>query len=71
MGHFFGKLDQNDGNAIRWLLNVVHRQVYKNIEQRSLKGFITIPLYQLCSMAARFLFWEIDSQLESDVCRFL
>ena len=38
------------------LLNVVHRQVYKNIEQRSLKGFITIPLYQLCSIAVRFLF---------------
>ena len=40
------------------LLNVVHRQVYKNIEQRSLKGFITIPLYQLCSIAARLLFFE-------------
>ena len=53
------------------LLNVVHRQVYKNIEQGSLKGFITITLYQLCSIAARFLFWEIDSQLESDVCRLL
>ena len=67
MGHFFGKLDQNDGNT-----NVVHRQVYKNIEQRSLKGFITIPPYQLCSyIAARFLFWEIDSQLESDVCSLL
>ena len=49
------------------LLNVVHRQVYKNIEQGSLKGFITIPLYQLCSIAARFL----DSQLESDVCGLL
>ena len=59
MGHFFGKLDQNDGNAIRWLLNVVHRQVYKNIEQRSLKGFITIPLYQLCSIAAVFSFEKL------------
>ena len=39
------------------LLNVVHRQVCKNIEQRSFKGFIAILPYQLRSyIAARFLF---------------
>ena len=44
------------------LLNVVHRQVYKNIEQRNFKGYVAIPLYQLRSyIAARFLLWESDS----------
>ena len=32
-------------NTIGMLMNVVHRQVHKNIWQRSLTGFITIPLY--------------------------
>ena len=30
------------------LLNVVHHQVNKNIQQRKLKGFLTISLDQLC-----------------------
>ena len=32
---------------IGMLLNFVHRQVLKNIQQRNLTGFITVPLYQL------------------------
>ena len=39
----FVMVDNN--KMIEMLSNVVHRQVHRNIWQRSLTGFITIPLY--------------------------
>ena len=41
---FIGEYDQNDENAIKF----VHRQVHKNIYQRSLTGFITIINLKVC-----------------------
>ena len=49
------------------LLNVLHQKVNKNIQQRKLKGFLTISVDQLCCDAGTF---EIINSAENDLRSF-